>query len=268
VTDPPATDPPADADRRPAAKGSMLAELIAERTARRDAERRLSQFESNPVLQRLTPEVQQAILEGRVQIAAPEATRAAEQERLRSVAETLQLYKLDANGQHVPDLDAAKRVSQFVRSEVQAEVAPVRQMSLAEKARVNVDKAVAYASQHGLDVDIVKDEFLTILTQPNGPEMLSDAKIAKQVWRVAVGRMHEEGKLTAKEAKKAAAAVPATTTPAAIISEPTGRRASAASAITLSPGLQRVYAEHGVNPAKSFTASRPSLNLHGPIDLE
>ena len=196
----------------------------------------------------------------------PQASREAEQERLKSVAETLQLYKVDAGGQTVPDLDAAKRVSSFVRSEVQAEVAPVRHLTLADKAQENVNRAVSYAEANGLDVDIVKDEFLAILAQPNGAEMLSQQKIARQVWRGAVGRMHEEGKLTKAE-KKAAAAGPGEKAPAAIITEPTGRRASASAGIQLSPALQRVYAEHGLAPTKAFTATK-TVNFNGPIDLE
>lgn len=262
-----ATDPPADAvgDPEPPkrAPSGAVAELIALRREKKELAQRLHQFESSPVLQRLTPEVQEAILEGRMSIAPPESTRAAEQARLTDLAEAMQLYKVDGAGQTVPDLEAAKRVDKFVRGTVDQAVSPVRHIGLADKAQANVDKAVTWAEQNGLDVDIVKEEFLSILSQPNGAEMLSQAKIAKQVWRGAIGRMHEEGRLTKKEA--AAAKKDA---PAAVITEPTGRRASAAAAISLSPGLQRVYAEAGLNPAKSFTATRPQLNLSGPIDLE
>lgn len=256
-------EPAAPLKRQPS---GAVAELIALRQEKKQLAARLQQFESSPVLQRLTPEIQQAILDGRVSIAPPQASREAEQERLKSVAETLQLYKVDAGGNTIPDLDAAKRVSSFVRSEVQAEVAPVRHLTLSEKANDNVTRAVAYAEANGLDVDIVKDEFLTILAQPNGAEMLSQQKIARQVWRGAVGRMHEEGKLTKAE-KKAAAAGPTEKAPAAIITEPTGRRASASQGIQLSPALQRVYAEHGLTPGKAFTATK-TVNFNGPIDLE
>lgn len=255
-------EPAAAAKRQPS---GAVAELIALRLEKKQLAQRLQQFESSPVLQRLTPEIQQAIMDGRVSIAPPQASREAEQERLKGVAETLQLFKVNAQGETVPDLDAAKRVSSFVRQEVQAEVAPVRHMTLSEKANDNVTRAVAYAEANGLDVDIVKDEFLAILAQPNGAEMLSQQKIARQVWRGAVGRMHEEGKLTKAE-KKAAAAGPEKA-PAAIITEPTGRRASASQGIQLSPALQRVYAEHGLTPGKAFTATK-TVNFNGPIDLE
>lgn len=262
----PATDPaaapggePEPPKRQPS---GAVAELIALRKEKKDLAQRLDQFERNPVMQRLTPEVQQALLEGRISIAAPEATRAAEQQRLQDVAEALQLYKVDGQGQTVPDLDAARRVDKLVRSTVQDAVAPVRHMTLSDKAQANVDKAVTWAQQNGLDVDIVKDEFLSILAQPNGAEMLAQATIAKQVWRGAIGRMHEEGRLTKKEAAAATKAAPV-----AVITEPTGRRASAAAAITLSPGLAKVYQEAGLNPNKGFSATR-QINLSGPIDLE
>lgn len=244
-----------------------VAELIALRREKKVLAERLQQFESNPVINRLTPEVQQAIMEGRLQIAPPQGSREAEHARLTDVAQTLQLYKVDAQGNTVPDLEAASRVSNFVRTEVRQAVEPVRQSTLAEKAQHNVKLAIQHAEQNGLDVDIIREEFLTVLQQPNGPQMLAQQNIAKQVWRAAVGRMHEEGRLTKKEAKAAVAAGPDGKTPAAVVIEPSGRRGSAGTGIQLSPALQRVYQDNGMDPSKSFTAKN-KVNFGGSIDLE
>jgi len=233
-----------------------VAELIQSRKTIKQLTDRLQQIESNPVLQRLTPEVQQAIAEGRLQITPPQSTREAEQERLTSVAEELGLVK----GDGTPDLDAAKRVDKFVRSTVQQAVEPMRQGALGDKAQANVDRAVAFATDNGYDVDTVREVFAEIAHQPNGNELLAQSKVCEAMWERAVGRMHTRGKTVGK--KGAVKDRP----PAAVITEGAGPRGGTVVS-QLSPVLQRVYKDQGIDPSKSFTAKN-KIDLSGPIDLE
>lgn len=260
--EPASGDPPADPAAPPKRQPSgAVGELIQLRKESKQLRERLQQIESSPVLQRLTPEIQQAILDGRVQIAPPQSTREAEKERLTSVAEQLGLVKQDGT----PDLDAAKRVDTFVRGTVQQAVEPVRQGTLAEKANENYARAIAFAEQNGFDVETVQEVFDEIRSQPNGAELLAQRKVAERMWETAVGRMHTRGKATGNGKKPGAAAVDKP--PAAVITEPTGRRGGSATTVQLSPTLAKVYKDAGVDPSKSFTATK-QINLNGPIDLE
>lgn len=263
-----ATEQPADPSAEPHTetpaaekKRGMLQELIEERKARQELERRLSAV--SPVLQRLTPEIQQAVMEGRLVIQPPQASAEAEKARLEAVAKDLQLYRQE-NGQYVLDLDAAKRVDTYVRGTVQQAVEPVRHMTLHEKAQAHLNHARAFAAQHKLDVETVDEVFGEVLAQPNGAELLANPNVAARVWETAVGRMHGKGKLTAPAPAQPAKQPP----PAAIITEAGGRRGPATSAIQLSPGLAAVYRDHGVDPNKAYSTQLPAnVNLAG-IELE
>lgn len=234
---------------------TMLEELIAERTLRKQAETRLRQAE--PMLQRLTPEIQQAIQEGRLNIQPPQSNHDLEQKRLEQVANDLGLFKAD----NTPDLDAARRVDKYVRGTVQQAIAPVRQMTLADKAHQNVSLAISHAQASGIPVEIVQQTYNEILAQPNGAEMLSQPEVATTVWYQALGRAAAAGKLS-----PAAAKVPATTPPAVIVADPAGRRAPN-NAITLSPQLEKIYRDHGMDP-KAAATKIPTVDPSGHMELK
>lgn len=272
AVDPAAADPAGDADPapavdpaaepEPAARGRMLEELIEHRTERRRLEKQLQSFA--PVLERLTPEVQRALVEGRIQLQPPAQAPDQRKEQLQQRAERLRLYTLNDSGEKVYDLDAAARVEQEIRDVAKEVVAPYEQQSLAERATTNVNKALEFASANGYDVDFIRDTYQEVLGQPNGAAMVADPKVAETIWYQAIGRATAAGKLP--KARPAAAAPPPV--PAAIVADPAGRRTPAVAAITLSPGLQRVYRENGVDPTKTITATK-AINYHSTsIDLE
>jgi len=249
-------EPAADVVEKPRKPG-MLEELIETRTRLKQAEGHLKSL--SPVLSRLTPEVQEAIAEGRLVVQPRQAAPDAERERLKSVAETLGLLKAD----NTPDIDAARRVDTYVQGTVKQHVAPLHHASLTGQAKVNVDKALAFATEHGYDVDTVRETFMDVLNQPNGAAMLAQAKVAETVWFQAVGRATAAGKLPTKAAPVKAA------TPAAVITEGTGRRGAPASSVQLSPQLAKVYRDNGMDPAKMRSATKPpTVDPRGSMELE
>lgn len=260
---------PAETPRRK--PSGAVAELIALRREKQQLQARVQQFESNPVLQRLTPDMQQAALEGRLTIQPPQGSREAEERRLTAVADKFGLYRTDAQGQQVPDLDTAKRVAAGIRDIVKEEIAPVRYATLADKANANVHEAVraATAAKYPDEaVNIIKAEFHGVLSNANGAEMLSQPEVAMRVWDAAVGRAVREGAMTVAQGAKALAqgapAMPAGGHPAVVLADATGRRGNAAS-IQLSPQLQSVYAAHGIDPAKT---KAPKVDQRGHMELE
>jgi len=259
AADPAAGDPPAAEPRR----GAMLEELIAHRTEARLLKKQLDSLW--PVLQRLTPEMQQAILEGRINMNPPAAAPDQRREQLVARAERLRLYTLNDAGEKVYDLDAAARVEQEIRSVAKEVVAPYEQRTLAEQAGQNLQKALDFATAHGYDVATIDATYREVLAQPNGAAMVADPKIAETIWYQAVGRAVSSGKLPKGKAAPAPAAEPA---PAAVVTDPAGRRQPAVAAITLSPGLQRVYRENGMDPTKTVTATKPINFASTAIDLE
>lgn len=254
--------PAAAAAVKPAATTVPVGELIAERTARKNIERTLKQFE--PLLQRLTPELQQAILEGRALTAPPVNTREVESQRLTQVAEKFGLFKTDADGNQVPDLDTAKRVDAGIRDVVREEVAPLRQESASDKATQNLRTALTFAEANGYDVDTVRETYEDVLRQPNGAAMLADPNVAKTVWFQALGRMTAAGKAPAP---KPAAAAPAAAVKPPVIPAEGGRRAPGQAAVRLSPQIQKVYKDNGIDPTKSYS-SRADLSNPASISLE
>lgn len=259
----PAAGDPAAEPEPVAARGRMLEELIEHRTERR----RLEKFYANlsPVLERLTPEVQRAILEGRVQMQPPAQQPDQRREQLQQRAERLRLYTLNDQGEKVYDLDAAARVEQEIRDVAKEVVAPYEQQTLTERATTNLQKALDFATANGYDVATIDATYREVLAQPNGAAMVADPKVAETIWYQAVGRAESSGKSRKPKAAAQPAAVPA---PAAIVADPAGRRGPAVAAITLSPGLARVYRENGVDPTKTITATK-AINYHSTsIDLE
>ena len=171
----------------------------------------------------------------------------------------------------MPDLEAAARVDQWGREIVHEAIAPVRHMTLRDKAMGNVNAALQFAEQNGFDVDTVRETYGEVLNQPNGAELLSQAEVATTVWHQAIGRAVTAGKLPKPKTPAAAApAVPAKpATPAAIITEAPGRRGPAAAAIRLSPALEKVYRDHGIDPAKAPSATKTfETDKNGDIILE
>lgn len=246
----------------PAKARGMLEELIEHRTARRDAEKRLQQFESNPAIQRLTPEIQQAIIEGRIVVAPPKTNRDAERERLTGIADRLGIQKADGT----PDLEAAAKVAAVIHDEVQAGVRPyveqtraVQHTTLMGQAKANRDAAIAFAEANGYDVDTVKETFDATLNMPNGAEMLAQKAIAEELWYSALGRATAKGKtVTPKAVSKAPAAAP-------IVAEATGRR-GATGGIVLSPRMQQIYKENGLDPAA--TTAKGTRDYSQGVSLE
>jgi hypothetical protein len=254
-----------EAAAEPTEKKGMLGELIAERKERKELERRLRQIESDPALQRLTPELRQALVEGRpIHVQPPQADPAKEQARLLKVAERLSLYKYDANQQLVPDLDKAKEADALIRETAEAAVAPVKHMTLAEKAMSNYATALQAAKANGMDETTIQEVFGEVLQSANGAELLSQKHVAERLWEVAVGRMVASGKWAPK-GQPAAPVKPQT--PAAIVTESTGRRGGAHAAIQLSPKVQSIYREHGLDPAKGYGTQQP-VSLTAGVELE
>lgn len=254
-----AVETPAEPAKKPT---GLVAELIEERTSRKALERRLSEVQ--PLLQRLTPELQAAILEGRALAQPPVNHKEAETQRLTAVAERYGLFKTDAAGNQMPDLETASRVDGGIRQTVREELAPMQQQTLAERATTNVQKALAFAEANGYDVDTVRETYEDVLRQPNGAAMIADPNVAKTVWFQALGRATASGK-TPKPA--AAATALAAAKPPVVGSEGAGKRTPGQASVRLSPQIQKIYKENGIDPTKSYS-SRADLSNPGSISLE
>lgn len=249
----PAAEPAAEPE--PEKKETLFSEMVEHRTVRKQLER--ERAELAPVLSRLTPELRQAIADGRVMVKPLASNSDERKQQLTQRAKRLRLYTTDAQGNQVPDLDAAQRVEAEIRSVAQEIVQPFKDMSLQQQAQHNVDVALSHAKQHGFDEEIVKEVFLSA---PHA--VLADPKLAETLWTQALGIMAQRGKLTTT----GAAVKPEEKKPVAVISEPTGRRAPS-NGIVLSPALAQVYKNNGVDPNKTFTATH-KVDFSGAIELE
>lgn len=263
----PAAEVAADPAAQPAPKQKrgLVEELIDERRERKALRERLDTYEKDPVLSRLTPDVRRAIAEGTLVVGPPKSNPDAERERLAAVAERYGLYTLDASNQRIPDLETAKRVDAGIRETVREEIAPIRNVTLADKAMANVGIAVQHATTTlgAEQAAVVKEEYDAILRLPNGAQMLSQPEVARTIWKQAIGTLHERG-LLAGGAKPAPQKDPA----APVIPPVTGRRNPQA-AIQLSPALQRVYKDAGLDPTKTPSASKmPTPDAQGYMSLE
>jgi hypothetical protein len=266
----PVAEPEPEPEPAKPAKPNLLQEMIEHRTARKQAEQRLQQYEQDPALQRLTPEIRQALAEGRILVKPPASNADTERERLAAQAERFGLYKADGT---TPDLDAARRVVEAIREEVKDVVAPLKQeaqqtrvMSLQDKANKNLGDLWTRAAADGIPQDameIARKEFEAVMTQPNAAHMLSQPEIVETVWERALGKAYRAGKLTA-----AAPAKPPKQTTPAISADAGGRRAPSAS-ISLSPSMARVYSNHGLDPSKAASAGKPPVvDARGSMELE
>lgn len=258
-----AADPAAPPAPRP--KRGLVEELIDERRERKEAQAALKEMQADPVMQRLTPDIRRAIAEGRLVVAPPQSNPDAERQRLASVAERYGLYRVDDKGERTPDLDTAKRVDDGIRETVREEIAPIQNMTLAQKATHHTNIAIEHATKTlgSEQAAIVKEEYETILRQPNGARMLAQPEVAQTVWRQAMGRLVEEGKYVAAKVVPAKVVDPAAPP---VVPPVTGRRAPQAS-IQLSPALQRVYKDHGIDPNKTAAKPMPQADGQGYISL-
>jgi hypothetical protein len=248
----PAPDP---APQRQEPRGAVK-ELIETRRLAQQLQEQLAQYQRDPALQRMTPEIRQAIAEGRV-IVKPAPTQAdVEQERLAAQAKELGLVKEDGT----PDLDAARRVDGVIRRTVSEVVAPIQHqaqqlqsMTMQERANATMQAIWTEAQARGISADalaIADAEFRQMMAQPNAELMLSQREIADTVFQRAMGKAFMLGKLQTP----AAAPAPKPKTPA-IITEAGGKRGPAAAAIQLSPGVAAVYSNAGMDPTKAPSAA-------------
>lgn len=262
----PAAEPEAVAEPAPEEKpkGGMLADLIATRERAKKAETALKSLQ--PVLDRLTPDIAQAIQEGRVVVRPPQSQPDAERERLTQVAQDLGLFKTDNS----PDLEAAARVDKYVRGTVsgvmQQKVAPLEAMTLEDRANKTIaevwSRTMVNVGEEA--AAIVRAEFADAMGQQNARHLLSQREIVETVIERGLGKAVLAGKLSspAPAPKKAAQ-------PAAIITETGGRRAPASAAIQLSPKLQEVYRNAGLDPAKGAFNSELKVDPKtGGVQLE
>lgn len=245
-----------------AQRTGVLAEMIEHRTVRKQLETERQNLA--PVLSRLTPELQQAIVEGRI-IVKPQATSTdARNDQLGTMAKELHLYTEDANGNKVPDVDAAARVDKVIRERVNEGIAPMQQMTLNKDAQANIDKALAFATEHGYDLDTIRDTYANALRAPNGAAMVANAEVATELWYSAIGRATAAGKMP--KATKAAPAAERDVRPAAIVAESTGRRGPIAG-VQLTPAMSAIYKQHGMDPAKSHSATH-KIDMSQGVTLE
>ena len=270
----PAADEPAPAAQPEPEKRKptgAVGELMELRGAARELRSRLERYEQDPVLQRLTPEMRQAIAENRIVLAPPKTTADAERERLTKIAERLELRKADGT----PDLDAANKVGAVIREAVQEETRPaleraqsVERMMYADKARGNVDAAVAAAKTNGWSDEaqaFVREQFEAAAAM--NPAVLLDQGVAMEVWDATVGKLHRLGKIAPKAAE-APAKQAGRSAAAPIPPEPTGKRGPAAAHLTVSPAVAAVYRQNGMDPAKSFTAQKGTIDMSNGMELE
>lgn len=261
--------PPLEAGADPAAppapkKRGLVEELVEERRERKELTKRLDALQNDPVLARLTPDMRQAIAEGRMIMAPPANSREGETARLTTVAERYGLVKADGT----PDLETAKRVDAGIRETVREEIAPLQNMTLGQKAAHYTNIAVDHALKTlGPDqAAIVREEYETILRQPNGAKVLSQPEVAKTIWRQAMGRLVEEGKYVTPKPAAPGAGEPGAVPPP-VPAPGTGRRAPT-QGVTLSPAVQKVYRDNGLDPSKAASAVKmPVADAQGYISL-
>lgn len=259
----PEPEPVAGEPAAPRKHTGAVAELIAKRAELKLANARLAQIDSDPAIQRLTPEIRQAITEGRVIVQPKPAAADLQAVELGKTANRLGLVKQDGT----PDLEAAARVDGYVREVAHAAAAPAQQAILSQQARANIDEAVRAATASGYDADtvaVIRETFQKALNAPNGAAMVANSEIAMELWHSSLGRAVSAGKLVTPKKTTTPAGGPAG---APVIAEPTGRRA-AASVVQLSPGVAQVYKNAGLDPTKTITATRGTIDMSRGFSLE
>lgn len=272
VVDPPVADPPApEPPPEQAAPDAPVEEpppapeprgAVKELIELRREVKELRTIAQDPALRQLTPELRQAIAEGRILVGPPAGSREAEAQRLSAVAEKFGLMKPDGTG---PDLEAARRVDSGIRDTVREEMRPVQEMTLRDKAAQHVAQAIAFAEANGYDVDTIRNEYATVMALPNGAQALSQPQFAEQVWFSAVGKAVSAGKVPKPKAAAPAAEPPTRVAP--IPPTPGGRRAPGSSPIQLDPGIAAVYAAHKVDPNKGADPKTITRTPRGGVEL-
>lgn len=254
--DPPADapagdDPPAPAPR----KGrTMVEDLQAERAKRAEAHDRAVAAEAR------LRDYDARVARGELLAAPPRAPGApdpAQQAELEETARELGLLKPDGV---TLDLEAAARAARAIDKRVQRGLAPLQQQSHAQTAATNIQKAVDFASKYSAEAQaIIRQTFDEHWQLPNGAQMLADPNTAKIIWERALGRAVSAGVLTS------AAPTPAPGSPPVIPAPPGGRR-TVTPAIALSPKIESIYRDAGIDPAKGYQP--PAATSRGGITLE
>lgn len=253
-------EPAAEPEPQPKHKGAV-AELITLRREKQRLEAELSRYQADPVVHRMSPELRQAVAEGRVMVRPAPTVADAEQERLTAVAKDLGLFKAD----NTPDLDAAARVDRYVLRTVRQEVQPLQHMTMTQRADATMKTVWEAASAQKTPqaaMDYFHQELTAMMQAPNAPQLLSQREVVETVLERAVGRAFREGKLT-----PAAAPVKPQGAPA-IVGEGGGRRQPAAAAIQLSPQVAALYASHGIDPNKARSTREMKYTRDGALELE
>lgn len=264
----PEPEPAAAAEpAEPAAPRGAVKELLENRRALKESQQRLAQYENDPALRLLTPELRQALAEGRI-ITKPQTTTAdAERERLTELAHDGGFVTADGK----PDLDAAARADKLIQKVAARVAAPAMQRvqqleasSHTSTANGNIAAVWTQAQKDGIPAEamaVVTQEFQVAMSQPNAAQSLAQPEIVNAIFERAIGRAFREGKLSGKAAPvKPAGAQP-------IVAEPGGRRAPAASALQLTPQIAAVYANAGLDPSKTPSAKALKV-VAGGVELE
>lgn len=247
----------------PPRRSGMKEELIEYRTRARQLERQFQELA--PVLQHLTPDIQAALLEGRIAVKPVVADSAAEEAQLLEIAEKFRLTTPGEDGKDYYDLKAARDtrdlIERMAAKKAEAATAPVLQTHQDRAAADNLAKLEQHMSAKNMPDalrDTIREHFRGILSRPGGSRLIADSAFASQAWEQALGKAAVNGTLTPGPG---AAGQPApVVTPAG-----TSGRRSPAAALRLSPQLERVYREHGVTPTAT---SRPvNLAVEG-VELE
>lgn len=246
-------DSPADQQKK---KRSMFAEMLSERRLRAEYQQKVQEYE-------------RALMDGRLvaKQMAPEPTPdEQEQVKLKKTADRLRLYSIDDKGAKVYDWDAARAVQQEIREAAREQVAPLQQMTLEQRADKNIADVWSRAASDGIPAEvlntIVAAEFRAVMGQQNAAQMLSQPEIVETVFERALGKAFRAGKLTSTGAPKPKA-------PAAIITEPSGRRGPASAAVQLSPAIESIYRSHGIDPAKAASGTAaPVVDARGHMELK
>lgn len=230
-----------------------LSELISERQARKEADKLVREYAARMANGELIPAAPKP------QISPDEAEQAA----LKKTADRLRLYSLNDKNEKVYDWEAARAVQQEIRDVAREQVAPFQHMTLTERANKHVADVWAKAAEDGIPKEamaIAEQEFKMAMGAPNAAQLLSQREVVDTIFERALGKAYREGKLTtpAKPTKK----------DAPVVAEPAGRRAPAASAVQLSPALQRVYRQNGIDPTKAAATPKPPQDDRGYMELK
>lgn len=202
-------------------KRTLLEDLKTERKGRQDAEAKLQSIEErlsvyqswDPIIQKLgtRPDLQQAVLDGKLTIAQAEAVQQRDREQdpeLREIAEDFGWVKADGV---TPDLDRASRYrdrhTRWAKQTAGEEVKPLAQTAAQQKALGLVETAVKYAEaqvqQHGTYADpaFVRTE-LQKAARTN-PEWFESNEAANELYHRIVGRAFSAGKIVKGTARPA-----------------------------------------------------------------